>query len=696
MNGSWHRYRPGERVAPAAGARPARPRGARARSPSASTPRSSSCSSAGRGAPSVARPARAGPARTRLRRRRGASPAARSGAGRDGDRRGAPRPAGAGRDRQRLQERDPLDRAGLAVRAGRATSTTRRSTRLVATARRLLVANAAADARPGAGDDRRRPRRPGSALRLRPDRPAVPPLPDRRSSRSARAATCRGPPTGARPAREPPTDDRRGRCARAADDRGRCDVMRGRCDGPMTTARRRLPRPTVTDSRIRRPRPARLVRETFAFLLEREPSESILPTLRPAGHRPLLPRVRRRDPPPHGSTGRIASSRDMCEHFIARAAEPFRLDELWPFAERLERFGIAGFGWGAAWLDGRRHASRSYRDVRAFRDDPGRERGRGDRDDRRALVHLRRPSRLSTLTLPDTQPFDDPAGRFAFSHNGDLRDYRRLRDDATGRRAGSTAAPTPRSGPAGSRTPGTRRAGRRTCSARSTTGSAARRTSRSWPPTATPYHYAGQRREPGLLVPRSGGSGSSRPGSTRSIGRSSGSSRPARRSAGSSPLHATVAAGPRRDARYPRRRMRQPGASQVRRRAVIGRDATRPRGATDAQPERPRVQRPDVDGRPTALAADPRARPDLALLARAVVDLRRARRDHDRPARVHGPRRPTDRRRVATLFLVHDQSARSSRSSSSRRSARSPTTRCRAGAGASRTSSSARCSTSSS
>jgi glutamine phosphoribosylpyrophosphate amidotransferase len=44
-----------------------------------------------------------------------------------------------------------------------------------------------------------------------------------------------------------------------------------------------------------------------------------------------------------------------------------------------------------------------------------------------ALVHLRRPSRLSTITLPDTQPFDDPAGRFAFSHNGDLRDYRSLR-----------------------------------------------------------------------------------------------------------------------------------------------------------------------------------------------------------------------------------------------------------------------------
>jgi glutamine phosphoribosylpyrophosphate amidotransferase len=115
----------------------------------------------------------------------------------------------------------------------------------------------------------------------------------------------------------------------------------------------------------------------------------------------------------------------VCEHFIARAAEPFRLDELWPFAEKLERFGIAGFGWGAAWIDdGGRLAS--YRDLRAFRDDPGRT-AIGATRTTAVLVHLRRPSRLSTLTLPDTQPFDDPAGRFAFSHNGDLRDWRALR-----------------------------------------------------------------------------------------------------------------------------------------------------------------------------------------------------------------------------------------------------------------------------
>jgi hypothetical protein len=116
----------------------------------------------------------------------------------------------------------------------------------------------------------------------------------------------------------------------------------------------------------------------------------------------------------------------MCEQFIARAAEPFRLDDLWPFTERLERFGIAGFGWGVTWL---RPAGglETYRCTTGFRDDPERDRV-GRVETTSALVHLRRPSRLSTLTMPDAQPFDDPAGRFAFSHNGDLREFRAARD----------------------------------------------------------------------------------------------------------------------------------------------------------------------------------------------------------------------------------------------------------------------------
>ena len=61
----------------------------------------------------------------------------------------------------------------------------------------------------------------------------------------------------------------------------------------------------------------------------------------------------------------------MCEQFVVNAEEPFRLGDLWALAEGLERYGIAGFGWGVAWVD-REGRIGSHRDVRAFRDDPSR------------------------------------------------------------------------------------------------------------------------------------------------------------------------------------------------------------------------------------------------------------------------------------------------------------------------------------
>jgi glutamine phosphoribosylpyrophosphate amidotransferase len=111
----------------------------------------------------------------------------------------------------------------------------------------------------------------------------------------------------------------------------------------------------------------------------------------------------------------------VCEQYVARADEPFAIGELWDFTERLEAYGIASFGWGAAWLaDGR---IRSHRDVGSFRDDHAGREAVGRERTTALLVHLRRPSKLSTIGLPDTQPFDDPAGRYSFSHNGDLEHH---------------------------------------------------------------------------------------------------------------------------------------------------------------------------------------------------------------------------------------------------------------------------------
>ena len=112
----------------------------------------------------------------------------------------------------------------------------------------------------------------------------------------------------------------------------------------------------------------------------------------------------------------------MCEQYVAVSPTPFRLAALWPFTERLEQFGIAGFGWGVTWLpsDG---SLQSHRDLGTFRDDPRRDE-LGQVESRAVLMHLRRPSKFSTIGLPDTQPFDDPAGRYAFSHNGDLEHHK--------------------------------------------------------------------------------------------------------------------------------------------------------------------------------------------------------------------------------------------------------------------------------
>jgi len=115
----------------------------------------------------------------------------------------------------------------------------------------------------------------------------------------------------------------------------------------------------------------------------------------------------------------------MCELLAAVAATPFALGELWDITEGLERYGMAAFGWGAAWLTPERTLAHHV-SIAAFRDDPARF-ALGEVRTTALMVHLRRPSRLSTIGLPDTQPFIDPQGRFTFCHNGDLAGYRTIR-----------------------------------------------------------------------------------------------------------------------------------------------------------------------------------------------------------------------------------------------------------------------------
>jgi predicted glutamine amidotransferase len=52
------------------------------------------------------------------------------------------------------------------------------------------------------------------------------------------------------------------------------------------------------------------------------------------------------------------------------------------------------------------------------------------------LVHFRRPNRLSTTQLADTQPFLAERGRFAFCHNGSFTREPEFRDQFAGRLKG--------------------------------------------------------------------------------------------------------------------------------------------------------------------------------------------------------------------------------------------------------------------
>jgi hypothetical protein len=95
------------------------------------------------------------------------------------------------------------------------------------------------------------------------------------------------------------------------------------------------------------------------------------------------------------------------------------------WALQLETLGVAGFGWGVGWLEESggvrvmKHTGRFNEDVMAQTD-------LAEVRSERFMVHLRRPSKLSTISIEDTQPFLSDSG-FAFCHNGGFERHPELR-----------------------------------------------------------------------------------------------------------------------------------------------------------------------------------------------------------------------------------------------------------------------------
>jgi hypothetical protein len=125
----------------------------------------------------------------------------------------------------------------------------------------------------------------------------------------------------------------------------------------------------------------------------------------------------------------------VCELLVAAFETPRPFRVLAPVAAGLEELGVAGFGWGVAWLDGPAGAVRGLKGLGRFRDEGRSKSSLLDTTSRRFVVHLRRPSQLSTVQMADTQPFLD-GEKSAWCHNGFLERAEELRPQFAGRLLG--------------------------------------------------------------------------------------------------------------------------------------------------------------------------------------------------------------------------------------------------------------------
>lgn len=133
----------------------------------------------------------------------------------------------------------------------------------------------------------------------------------------------------------------------------------------------------------------------------------------------------------------------MCEILAVRWPEPRPFSAIAGWAKAMEHYGSGRFGWGVAWLEdggtgeGTGGRVRTHLSVGQLAADEAVARELGAVRSARFLVHLRRPTRLSTVQLPDTQPFVTSENDLAFCHNGLFRESETFRPGFAGRLTGA-------------------------------------------------------------------------------------------------------------------------------------------------------------------------------------------------------------------------------------------------------------------
>jgi predicted glutamine amidotransferase len=116
----------------------------------------------------------------------------------------------------------------------------------------------------------------------------------------------------------------------------------------------------------------------------------------------------------------------VCEMMAITSEQSISVEEVLRYATLLDEYGVAGFSWGITWRSESGSIKR-YRAVEGIRRDSLVHRALTGVSSRQFLVHLRRPSLMSTISFVNAQPYLSQDGQLAFAHNGFFARHREFR-----------------------------------------------------------------------------------------------------------------------------------------------------------------------------------------------------------------------------------------------------------------------------
>lgn len=116
----------------------------------------------------------------------------------------------------------------------------------------------------------------------------------------------------------------------------------------------------------------------------------------------------------------------MCEILAMKSERPFSLLDVIPYAQILEKYGLAGWGWGISWLTS--SGIETYKSLGKIEQIDETTAEQLDALTTTCLFHLRRPSLFSSVSLENTQPFAD-RHKLAFAHNGFFQEAEQYREE---------------------------------------------------------------------------------------------------------------------------------------------------------------------------------------------------------------------------------------------------------------------------